>query len=435
MEKNAQEVSSTDESCSSKEDTANTEEGKCDKNLEEYFGELKESVCMEEEKKTTKDIEVTVFLFINPLSGLRKGKVLLERCSSHEVFEDLGQVYLINIRDNRSKELGIKQLKDYLSTSCNNIYVFIAGGDGSFISIFDELLNKGVDPLRVVFGILPFGTGNDLAQVTGWGAYSKDIMKSTTSDTLINFMSELKNAEVSPINIWEVEVECANTNDIYYIDDFNNKRKENSTGNKLLKRHMINYFSVGEDASIGFGFEKHRTSSTFWNEFYYGWEGFKKLCKDYLTPTKVSKIISTFSKTSNEQELNIINFGNDYTEHFSSILFLNIGSFMGGRSKPWSSTKKVMNASKEFHRESYNDDQLEVLTFSSTFRISLETIMNGNAKRITQDGGPFKLKFKRENITTHIEIDGEFYKIINPLEINIKLASSPTINVAIKKQS
>jgi diacylglycerol kinase (ATP) len=435
MEKNEQEVFSTDESCSSKEDTVNTEEKKRNKELEKYFGELEESICLEEEKETTNNVGITIFLFINPLSGLRAGKILLERCASREIFEDLGQVYLINIRDNKSKELGIKRLKDYLSISCTTPYLFIAGGDGSFISIFDELLNEGMDSLRLAFGILPFGTGNDLAQVTGWGAYSKDIMKPTVSGTLINFISELKNAETTPINIWEVQVECADANDICYIDDLDNKRKEIATGNKSLKRHMIDYFSVGEDASIGFGFEKHRSSSTFWNKFCYGWEGFKKLCGNYLSPVKISKIISTFSKTNNEQELNIINFNDTYIEHFSSILFLNIGSFMGGKSKPWSSTKRVLDASKEFQKESYNDNKLEVLIFANTLRISLETIIGGNAKRVAQDTGPFKLRFKKQDITTYMQIDGEYFKIRNPLEINIKLASSPTINIVIKKQS
>ena len=35
-------------------------------------------------------------------------------------------------------------------------YIVIAGGNGSFISVFDELIEKQIDPLKATFCILPF---------------------------------------------------------------------------------------------------------------------------------------------------------------------------------------------------------------------------------------------------------------------------------------
>lgn len=40
---------------------------------------------------------------------------------------------------------------------------------------------------------------------------------------------------------------------------------------------MCNYFSIGVDARIGFGFDKHRIASQIGNKCIYCWEGFKKM--------------------------------------------------------------------------------------------------------------------------------------------------------------
>lgn len=40
---------------------------------------------------------------------------------------------------------------------------------------------------------------------------------------------------------------------------------------------MSNYFSIGIDARIGLGFDKHRTKSQLGNKCVYCWEGMKKL--------------------------------------------------------------------------------------------------------------------------------------------------------------
>lgn len=44
------------------------------------------------------------------------------------------------------------------------------------------------------------------------------------------------------------------------------------------KRSFINYFSLGYDARVGFGFEKKRSNSRTCNKCIYFWEGCKKNC-------------------------------------------------------------------------------------------------------------------------------------------------------------
>ncbi len=47
--------------------------------------------------------------------------------------------------------------------------------------------------------------------------------------------------------------------------------------------------SVGVDARIGLGFDKHRTKSSFINKIIYCWEGFKK---NFLKTPKMDKVLN-----------------------------------------------------------------------------------------------------------------------------------------------
>ena len=68
---------------------------------------------------------------------------------------------------------------DHLVTKSNQVYVTIMGGDGSLAQTIKELrknevINKHIN--KIVFCLLPYGTGNDTGQVFGWGSKS-DIIK------------------------------------------------------------------------------------------------------------------------------------------------------------------------------------------------------------------------------------------------------------------
>jgi diacylglycerol kinase family enzyme len=55
--------------------------------------------------------------------------------------------------------------------------IVVAGGDGTISLLLEDLRRKKVNINSLVFIALPFGTGNDLAQQTGWGAqpYDSDV--------------------------------------------------------------------------------------------------------------------------------------------------------------------------------------------------------------------------------------------------------------------
>ena len=66
----------------------------------------------------------------------------------------------------------------------------------------------------------------------------------------------------------------------------------------------------------------------------------------------------------------------------------------------------------------FNDGKLEFATFPSLLHV-----ITGSSKRILQDDGPFVFRFAEgEETVTYVNIDGEFYKLINPISITIRRA-------------
>ena len=69
---------------------------------------------------------LTIFLFVNPLSGAQLGKILLEGGANFINFEGLGKVFLINMTNTESKENAIMQIQNSQSNINNNLYRRIA---------------------------------------------------------------------------------------------------------------------------------------------------------------------------------------------------------------------------------------------------------------------------------------------------------------------
>lgn len=69
-----------------------------------------------------------------------------------------------------------------------------------------------------------------------------------------------------------------------------------------MKKSFINYFSLGYDARVGFGFEKSRSRARCWNKCIYFWEGLKKNCCRKTIP--LTSFIESFQVLDMDSTIN-----------------------------------------------------------------------------------------------------------------------------------
>jgi len=162
-----------------------------------------------------------VFL-INPISGGGQGKVihqyLPEIMSSLNYTEDQWKAEFTNIDglDN--------QIRDALA---NTEKLVAVGGDGTVSSVLSVMVSSEYAK-SVKIGLIPLGTGNDLARVL-------NLYKPYVDKGLLFLVRRLLQAKARPFDIWKVNGKLA----------------------------FANYFSGGIDARIAHDFNRARANGEF----------------------------------------------------------------------------------------------------------------------------------------------------------------------------
>ena len=156
------------------------------------------------------------------------------------------------------------------------------GGDGGIMRLI-QVLEPLIDLGKIAFVALPFGSGNDMAQTLNWGATMKE-------DYLIDIQTIVKeivlNTRMKKVNIWETVMTFRKQGDCLMVDSgsseqtvFNDQQlAQIKKGRYVHKCYMLNYFSMGECAKIGFEMEKKRTQSRIGNVCMYILSGMKRIC-------------------------------------------------------------------------------------------------------------------------------------------------------------
>ena len=362
-----------------------------------------------------------VLLFANPNSGSKKSKKYLELNASLISLKILNQkvdLYIFNLCNQESLSEGVLCLQSLLLNK-KSLRVVVTGGDGSLVWVIQEMLQKGIDTSNVPFGIMPFGTGNDLSAMLGWGRKPPKPVIGKHNKGLLKYLKAWLDAQVCKLDIWEVTVEVqpeGHFEKVKHRDHkFERERLKDPSGDtKVFQRLMTNYFSVGLDARIGLGFEKRRTNSKWKNKILYTWEGFKKiLCM--TTPT-----ITKYTASFRDNETCIFNSQKPLSTKTSVLVALNARTYAGG--------KFIWDKSKDFRnywsKPSPCDGKLEFLTFEGV-DLAQEMLSSGKAKKLHQGSGPFELAFKPEvHSRVYMQIDGEYFYAIKPKGVKVKLLNT-----------
>ncbi|XP_014488535.1 PREDICTED: eye-specific diacylglycerol kinase [Dinoponera quadriceps] len=325
-----------------------------------------------------------VLVFINPKSGGNQGAKLLQKFQ-----------WLLNPRQVFDLTQGGPKMGLDLFKKVPNLRVLACGGDGTVgwvLSILDQI---GAYPSPAV-GVLPLGTGNDLARALGWGG-------GYTDEPIGKILSSIGDSETILLDRWQLEVERNNN---AQNDDDGNKGKDN-----LPLNVVNNYFSLGVDAHIALEFHEAREAhpekfnSRLRNKMFYGQMGGKDLLR------RKWKDLSEFVTLECD--------GQDMTpklkEHrVHAIVFLNIASY-GGGTRPWGAGSGT--------REPAMDDGLIEVVGLTTYQLPLLQA-GGHGTSIAQCS-------KAKLVTTRtipMQVDGEACRLL-PATITLSLLNKATMLV------
>lgn len=323
-----------------------------------------------------------VLVFINPKSGGNQGAKLLQKFQ-----------WLLNPRQVFDLTQGGPKMGLELFKKVPNLRVLACGGDGTVgwvLSILDQI---GAYPAPAV-GVLPLGTGNDLARALGWGGGYKD-------EPIGKILTSIGDSETTLLDRWELKVE---RNPDAKNDDDGGKGKEH-----LPLNVVNNYFSLGVDAHIALEFHEAREAhpekfnSRMRNKLFYGQMG----CKDLLL-TKWKDLSDFVTLECDGQDMTP-----KLREHrVHAILFLNIASY-GGGTHPWSAGSGT--------REPAMDDGLIEVVGLTTYQLPLLQA-RGHGTCIVQCSTAKLVTTK----TIPMQVDGEACRLL-PSIITLSMLNKATM--------
>jgi len=307
-----------------------------------------------------------LIVFINPRSGGQMGGTLYRKFCKL-----LGKNQVFDLSDGGPS----KGLKEYRNVS--NLRILVAGGDGSVGWVLSELDKQNWESFPPV-GVLPLGTGNDLARSLGFGG-------GYNGEPLLPLLKQLETAVPVKLDRWQVS--------------FNHE-------NKSEVKIMNNYFSMGSDAEVALGFHLKRESnpelftSRAVNKMWYVYFGSKSTFKADIP-------LAEFV------ELEIDGAPTKLPKNLAGIIVLNLSSYAGGADL-WGSISKA-DKKRAFVTPSFSDGMVEIVGIKSAFEMGLASSGLTQAKKIGQ-GKVLKLKCKK---SIPVQVDGEPWMEEGPVELVI----------------
>ncbi|XP_053599571.1 eye-specific diacylglycerol kinase isoform X2 [Plodia interpunctella] len=254
-----------------------------------------------------------VLVFINPKSGGNQGAKLLQKFQ-----------WLLNPRQVFDLTQGGPGPGLELFRKVPNLRVLACGGDGTVGWVLSVLDRIGSRP---AVGVLPLGTGNDLARALGWGGGYED-------EPISKILANIGESDTVLLDRWQLTVE---PNTAAAGEDTSHAKPE------LPLNVVNNYFSFGVDAHIALEFHEAREAhpekfnSRIRNKLFYGTAGGKDLMQ-----RKWKGLAEFVTMECDGKDLTPV-----LREHkVHAIVFLNIPSY-GGGTHPWNKSGGAFEPSTE----------------------------------------------------------------------------------------
>jgi len=366
-----------------------------------------------------------VFIFANPRSGNQQGDPLVKLNIQHYRLRTRPhvQVQIYNFIDDAERSAGLKYLRLLLSKpwDIKEVHVWSAGGDGTLMGVVEGMVATGIDVKdeRVRFSVVPFGTGNDLSQVLGWGRFvsGKDVAGHHLEG--LNEMVEDR-LDGTPVNldVWEVSIETGEGGWI--------RQAGKDSKLEFLKRKMSNYSSIGIQGKVGAGFEENRRGTRVLNAIEYAKQSF------HLLTHGAPRVNESVKGIEFEGKVFEIGHRRNLTVRKAPVelIIQNISGMWGRQVDLWGtahvSPSIVRDASgptdvKTWTPNTAYDAKLEIFGISSLKSYLEKQLPWGRSslQRVGQFPSPLAVVFKPRR-KLHAMIDGEFYELYNPTRMTFK---------------
>jgi diacylglycerol kinase (ATP) len=395
--------------------------------------------------------EEEIFLFVNPKSGGNTGFIFLEVPQPFIVRNDNGKLVSFRIysllEGSSGDKPGFHELGKTLAGQSRDhkghrVKVIVGGGDGTVMWVVSEAEKHKIDVAnRLIIGIVPLGTGNDFSRAAGWGG---DNPPKSMGDNNWAFLRDLVKSwakgKTENHDVWRVKLEVdPDEGKIIKVD----KKNEVVQDTKVIDSPLLNYMSMGQDSEAGFDFEKHRHGSQIGNLFQYAFSGAKAQGEALVRPKKVKATVRGLYNGTSDNGRPIFITNDEEREEKGApslqkdpaiILVLNITSYAGGKGAGlWKASQQLLGVDPPVDPQLLaspshpGDQKLEVVTLNRA-----SSILTGNIRgaRRVFTGAPLHFAFHQggsefededDDLVAFFNIDGEFYKVVNPVSLNITL--------------
>lgn len=374
--------------------------------------------------------EAPIIVFVNSRSGGRHGAVL-----KGWLQELMGEEQVLDLSDVRPSEyvhygLGCLENLASLGDNCakltrERLRIMVAGGDGTVgwvLGCLSELHSQNRHPVPPT-GIIPLGTGNDLSRSFDWGGSFPFVWRSAVKRSL----HRATNGRIRRLDSWEVIVTMPSAeplelpHSLKHIEECLLDQDEDFGGELPEKVSCFggvfyNYFSIGMDAQVAYGFHNLRDEKPFLaqgpiaNKLIYsgysctqGW--FFTPCMSDPSLRGLKNIVKLYIKKANCSKWENV----PIPSSVRAIVALNLPNYGSGR-HPWGYLRPEYLEKRGFVEAHCDDGLLEIFGLKQGWHASFVMVELISAKHIAQAaairyeirGGQWKNAF--------MQMDGEPWK-------------------------
>ncbi|XP_015695542.2 diacylglycerol kinase 4 isoform X2 [Oryza brachyantha] len=379
--------------------------------------------------------ESPLIAFVNPRSGGRLGPVLKSRLQELIGEDQVFDLTIVKPSDFVEYALAcLEQLADAGDHSAkfirHNLRVMVAGGDGTVgwvLGCLGDLYVQNREPVPPV-AVIPLGTGNDLSRSYGWGASFPFGWKAAAKRSLYKAIF----GSVSCLDSWHVVVSMPardeeeeeelnlphslrNLGECTFYDDGTAEGELPETVS-CFNGVFYNYFSIGMDAQVAYGFHHLRDEKPFLasgplsNKLIYagytckqGW--FFTQCISDPELRGLRNIIRLSIKKMDSSEWENI----PVPSSVRAIVALNLHNYASGRN-PWGNLKPEYLEKRGFVEAQSDDGLLEIFGLKQGWHASLVMVELISAKHIAQ-AAAIRLEIKGGQWRdAYMQMDGEPWK-------------------------